>query len=195
MQQAARAATPWWLRALRAGLKVHSDERAWRLGAEGEEAVGAQLAKLPDAWVVVHDLPLSSSGANLDHLVIGPAGIFALNTKNLTGRVWVGERAVMVNGDRHPYLHVSRSEARTTAQILGAAAGLEVSAHPVLVIMCHELTVRAQPPDVTVLTRRQLVKWLRARPAVLTPEEVQRIAAAARRADSWPTVEPLTPSH
>lgn len=67
-----------------------TEERAWRRGAQGEEEVARRLAELPeDQWTVLHDLPLGACGANLDHLVIGPGGVFALNAKHLTGRVWV----------------------------------------------------------------------------------------------------------
>lgn len=43
-------------------------DRSWRRGAEGEEEVGRELARLPrDRWAVVHDLTIGSKGANLDH--------------------------------------------------------------------------------------------------------------------------------
>lgn len=38
-------------------LKVHTYERAYRLGAVGEETVGARLRKLdPANWLVLHDI-------------------------------------------------------------------------------------------------------------------------------------------
>ena len=32
-------------------------------------------------WHVIHSVP-SEKGADIDHVVIGPAGVFTLNTKN-----------------------------------------------------------------------------------------------------------------
>lgn len=97
-----------WLAAL---LRVHTEERAWRKGAEGEEAVGRRLAKLPEGWQVLHDLTIGSQGANLDHLVVGPPGVFTVNTKHHTGRVTVYERAILHNGKKTAYVPKALREA------------------------------------------------------------------------------------
>ena len=46
-------------------LRVHTDERAWRIGADGEEKVAAQLAKLikrDPRWRVLHAVPVGENG-------------------------------------------------------------------------------------------------------------------------------------
>ena len=54
-------------------LGVHTDERAWRVGARGERVVGEELEKLASkGWTVVHDVPVGERGANVDHVVVGP---------------------------------------------------------------------------------------------------------------------------
>src|SRR2546430_2430149 len=76
-----RSASPWKSR-FATLLSVHTDERAWRVGAQGEELVAAQLAKLDRTrWSVLHDIPIGQRHANVDHLVFGPGGVFSLNTK------------------------------------------------------------------------------------------------------------------
>src|SRR5947209_4421219 len=109
-QSAARRAAeehakdPWRARIGRL-LGVHTDERAWRVGAKGEQLVGRELAKLASPpWYVFHDIPIGGRGANVDHLVIGPGGVFSVNAKNLTGKVWVTERTFRHNGYRTDYL-------------------------------------------------------------------------------------------
>lgn len=84
------ASTSGFVRFLRRLLGVHDEEHAWRKGAEGERAVGRRLDRLErDGWTVIHDLTVGSRGANIDHLVIGPGGVFVINTKNHLGkRVW-----------------------------------------------------------------------------------------------------------
>src|ERR1700692_3418587 len=68
----------------------HSQERAWRRGAEGEEEVGWQLRKLGDGWRIIHGVPVGMGDTDIDHVVIGPPGVYTLNTKNhLGGRVSV----------------------------------------------------------------------------------------------------------
>lgn len=59
----------------------------WEKGAHGEMAVGDVLARLPDSYVVFHDYhPMDSQGRpvawNVDHLVVGPTGVFVIETKN-----------------------------------------------------------------------------------------------------------------
>ena len=84
---------------------VHSDERAWRRGAEGEEEVAYQLRKLGDAWRVIHSVPVGTGDTDIDHVVIGPSGVFTLNTKNHLGmRATVNAKAVYVNGTFQPYI-------------------------------------------------------------------------------------------
>lgn len=55
-------------------LGVKTEERAWRVGAKGEEKVGKELTKLPLGWHVLHPVQVSDAGTDIDHVVIGPAG-------------------------------------------------------------------------------------------------------------------------
>jgi hypothetical protein len=60
--------------------------RAWWRGYEGERRTGEELAKLPDNYVVFHDFSFHDGDDwhdwNLDHIVVGPTGVFVLETKN-----------------------------------------------------------------------------------------------------------------
>jgi hypothetical protein len=52
---------------------MKTDERAWRVGADGEETVGARLDKLGKyGWHVLHSVPVGTRGSDIDHVVIGP---------------------------------------------------------------------------------------------------------------------------
>lgn len=185
MAQAAREAAPVKT-ALARLLRVHTDERAWRIGAEGEEAVAKRLAALPPGWTVVHDLPIGGNGANIDHLVVGQGGVFTLNTKNLGGTVWVGGDTFLQNGQRHPYVRNSRHEAARVGKVLSRATGLLVAAHGVVVVIADALTVKEQPRDVTVVVgRRDLVRWLRHRPPVLDAAAAVRVTRAVRDPRTW----------
>jgi hypothetical protein len=46
-------------------------------GATGERQTASELARLPDTWRVAHDVP--DGRGNWDHIVIGPAGVFAIS--------------------------------------------------------------------------------------------------------------------
>lgn len=62
----------------------------YRKGAEGEMMVSDVLDALPDGYHVFHDATHASFGGNIDHLVIGPQGVFNVETKNWTGTVRLG---------------------------------------------------------------------------------------------------------
>ena len=77
-----------------------STTEAFRIGAEGEERIGAILERFSRrGWIVLHDLALPAGG-NIDHLVITPGGVFTVETKNYSGTVHLEHRRLHVNGRR-----------------------------------------------------------------------------------------------
>jgi hypothetical protein len=61
---------------------------AWAAGAHGEETAGHYLDALrAEGMAVLHDRRIPGSKANIDHIVIGPAGVFIVDPKNYRGRV------------------------------------------------------------------------------------------------------------
>lgn len=61
--------------------------RAWASGAAGEKRVGERLAKLAGPTLrVLHDRRIPGSKANIDHIVICPAGVFVVDAKRYQGK-------------------------------------------------------------------------------------------------------------
>jgi hypothetical protein len=59
----------------------------WQRGAEGERKTEKAVRPLERrGWHVEHDIQIEGR-ANLDHVVIGPPGVFLLETKNLAGTI------------------------------------------------------------------------------------------------------------
>lgn len=148
-------------------LMVHTDERAWRIGADGEEKVAGQLAKLiqrDPRWRVVHAIPVGDRGSDIDHLVIGPGGVYSLNAKHHPGaKVWIAGNTFMVNGQRQPYVRNSRHEAQRAGKLLTEATGQPVSVTGVVVpIGADDIVIKQSPVDVVVINRMRLVKLLQA---------------------------------
>ncbi len=170
---------------------VKTDERAWRIGADAEEEVAARLARLSERWKTLHAVPVGENGSDIDHVVIGPGGVFAINTKHHPdAAIWVGGNAFMVNGTRTHYVRNSRFEAKRTARFLTTAlGGTPVFTTGLIAVMGARggFTIKSQPPDgdVIVMTRKEVAKWLAKRPEVLTDEQVETIYAVARRSDTW----------
>lgn len=163
-----------------------TEDRMWSQGAAGEERVAQRLARLPQPpWTVLHDLPIGAKGANIDHLVIGPGGVYTINTKNLSGRIWVGGGTFMQNGQRRPYIPAASREAARAGGCLSKAVGFEVSVMGLLVVMADEFTVKRQPDDVRVLTRRQVTRWILGRSTVLGQHHLDGLVHVARQRSTW----------
>jgi len=175
----------WTLLARMAG--VQTEESAWRVGARGEELVGNELAKLGPDWRVLHSIPLGDHGPDVDHLVIGPGGVFTLNAKNHKyATVSVDGEVVTVNGCPKPYVQKSRQEARRVGQILSGALGVHVPTRGVVVIVnAGNFTIDEQPGDVLVTNRARLRRTLRCHPSVHDRASVEAFFEVARRSTTW----------
>lgn len=186
---AAREAAPVKTFLARA-LGVHTDERAWRIGADGEEKVAAQLVKVTTKdprWRVLHAIPVGDRGSDIDHLVIGPGGVFTVNAKHHPGaKIWVGGDTFMVNGDRQPYIRNSRHEAARAAKLLTAACGFPVHVDGLVVtVNADDLTIKKAPNGVHVLPRMQVAKWLLRHGDILTVDVLDALFDVARRSTTW----------
>jgi hypothetical protein len=160
---------------------------SWWLGAVGERAVGLELALLPPEWAVLHSIPVGTGGTDIDHLVIGPGGVFVLNTKAHRGaNVRVGEVGVQVGGS--PLLPYQRDLQHRTDRVqraLAADLGSLPVVQPLLVFVEPNRLRRVGPQGVASCTAAELVPTLLAAPAVLSPDLVAAVVARAERPDTW----------
>jgi hypothetical protein len=158
----------------------------WEVGALGEEATGRQLAKLDSTrWSVIHDV--DTGRGNVDHLVIGPGGVFVLDSKRVGGRVIVRADDIRVErmdderlGYPLPVANV-RGLAAQTSERMFAATHIRAWVTPVLVIWA-EFPQRLVEGDWVVVHGEDLVGWLESRPVRVASENIPRIANAARAA-------------
>lgn len=141
----------------------------WRRGAAGEELVGQVLDNLRDSgWFALHDVQLGRG--NIDHVLVGPAGIFTIETKSHRGRL----RAAAIDSKM---LKQAYAEAKLMERITG------LRADPLLVFSSAYLTPAVTRRDgVLILPARMLAGHLKRRGGTIPPERVkdvyQRLAAA-----------------
>ncbi len=171
-------------------MRVHTDERAWRIGADGEEKVAAQFDKVlkkDPRWQFIHAIPVGTRGSDIDHLVIGPGGVFTINTKNHpNAKLWVGGDTFLVNGNRQPYVRNARHEAARAAKLLAEVCGFPVHVEGVIApVNAIEVTIKTAPKDVHVVPRRQIAKWLLRHGDVLSQDQQTELFDAARRSTTW----------
>lgn len=114
---------------------------SWEEGAFGEEETAKQLRTLEkEGWVVLHDL--ANGSANFDHVVLGPSGVFCLNSK------WSGYRLEQTADGRlvgrHQYdddlyrdvertLRRARAEAAALSRQITERCGQRLWVNPVIV--------------------------------------------------------------
>lgn len=147
-----------------------------------------QLQKLGPDWRVLHAVPVGTKGSDIDHVLIGPPGVFTLNAKHHPhGNVWVYYDAFAVNGQKYPYIRNSRFEARRASKLLARAVGSAVDVHGVVVVVgAHRgFTIKHQPNDVRVVGRNQLASWLSKLPRQQSQADVELIYHFARKSATW----------
>jgi Nuclease-related domain len=157
------------------------DAIAWRRGAAGERRTARLLGPLErHGWVVLHDLAVPGSQANLDHLAIGPGGVFVVDSKQYRGRLRLDALGKLWHGryPLDPAVRAASWEADQAAQVLpdpGVAVVPIVAVHGVQVPWGKVVI-----DGVRVVTARHLPRMLRQLPVMLGPERVAWLADQAR---------------
>ncbi len=158
--------------------------------ARGEARAAELLRTLStssEPWRVLHAIPVVDGAPEVDHLVIGPAGVFAVSTATRSG-----SGATL----RDPAV-----EARRASERLSGALGRPVVVRAVVVVVesgpgsVTETDVDADPL-VNVVTLDRLVRHLRSLIPVQSVDEVREITRAALRPRTWrsPGDSPAAPA-
>jgi hypothetical protein len=151
--------------------------RAWRRGAKGERQTARLLGRLGrDGYVSFHDLAMPNSPANLDHLVLGPSGVFVIDSKQWTGQVHQSADGLVW----HDHYRLDRTLATIgwQAETLGRLLGV-----PVVPLVCvHGAHIqggglRAQGVAIVPAT---LVRSALGHDQLLSDTDIERFAATAR---------------
>jgi hypothetical protein len=77
--------------------------RAWARGAEGERELAEALAGV-DSIGVLHDRRVPGTRGNVDHVVIGPAGVFVVDAKRYEGTIRVRDVGGLFKRDERLYV-------------------------------------------------------------------------------------------
>ena len=183
---AAQAGLPW---AGLAGLTVavlvgwrlrfrpSTQARAWQRGAHGEHQTARLLDRLGrDGYVVFHDLALSDSPANLDHLVIGPSGVFVVDSKQWTGSIHQSADGLIWHN--HYRLDCTLATLRWQAETLGRLLG--VPAAPLICIHGAHVQGGGLHAQGVAIVPASLLRPALGDDQLLSEVDIQRYAATAR---------------
>lgn len=154
---------------------------AWRRSSVAERRTEAQLKKLErSGYRTLHARAIPGSEAQIDHLVIGPTGVYAVDSekwdKRLPVRVQMGKKLFHGPFDMKPRLTEARWEATQASELISKAYGREVTVVPSLAIYGPPvpwkiMTIR----DVDVYEGGRARKWITKRERALTDAEIDRL--------------------
>ena len=156
---------------------------AWATGADGEARTARFLEPLRgEGFRILHDRRIPGSRANIDHIVIGPPGVFVVETKSFGGRLNVRGNEVYVAGRRRTGM-IEEVKREALATQVAIASELETIGLPVVPVICvHRADLPwlgAQAGGVRIASGKELVKRLRTAEPRLDPQTVDWLARAA----------------
>lgn len=160
--------TPLWQSGFAVGLLVGATPVFWLafrdatglahrfMGADAERWTAEELAKLSSQWTVFHDIEFEY--VNVDHVVIGPSRIYAVETK------WIG--GVPIEAHLKRLTRQAAHRAQKLARELGEA-GAALAPIPMLVLwgpgtrgLLPPHGRYVAPPGVIVVTGLESATWL-----------------------------------
>ena len=152
-------------------------------GARGEETVAALLASLPADYHVFHDVACGAAGG-IDHVVVGPKGLFVIETKCWSGKVTLEGGAVFFNGrvpSRDPIGQV-RASAVALAAFLTQRMDAVPACVPVVCFASNTLVSNALKQDGTeVCNATVLLSLITAHTGHVSSDDIERIVKVLER--------------
>jgi Nuclease-related domain len=150
------------------------------------QSLTRQVADLGPTWHALRDVAIGTHGASIDHLVIGPGGMFVVLVRHHPRlRVRVHEQIVFVNDFPAPHLAHAAYEGQRVGRLLGRALGARLNVEPVIAFADTTVDMIGRPRDVHVLGVRRFGAFLGARPRVIEPDVAAWVAHVARDPDTW----------
>jgi hypothetical protein len=161
--------------------------RAWATGARGEQKFAKALERI-DGLRMLHDRRVPHSPANIDHILIAPAGVFVVDAKNYRGTIAIRNRGSFFRPDRRLYVGGRDCSALATGlgwqveAVTGALTAAGVDPLPVVTpVICFvdgEWPLFSAPDEYAGvrLEGTGSMRKLVSAPTVLDPSSIERVA-------------------
>jgi hypothetical protein len=172
------------------------DEEILKAGIAGEQRVARELGeKLSDDWTLVHGY--RNGRGEIDHLLLGPNGLFAIEVKNnnatvsISGDVWAADKYDRYGNLRERYLIEDRGGRSPSVQLNQSADALErflgtrgqSLTVPRIVALTHARSRLGLQKNLTVhvaVTIQEILHVVDAQPGHLDPKRRAAILALIR---------------
>lgn len=162
---------------------LEREQKKYERGAQGENAVAKELKRFPNSFHVLHDL--KTEYGNLDHVVIGPTGVYVLDAKNNRGIISAdGKGGLLQNGKSAANLETKKLVGRTMSikEKVDTLTGNADTYFQVLYVFTSAWVepIWGKTGAVICLTEDQLYKYIVEKDfgTKLKPEQVEKTARA-----------------
>jgi Nuclease-related domain len=156
--------------------RLDADACRWEGSASGEVATAEALRSLPPDHVVLNDVPVPGSELNVDHVVVGPTGVWAIDTKEWTERITCSNGMLWRGGTP---LHDELRSAKWLADVVGDVGNCDARA--VLCVGCAPLPGTGHlVQKVLVVTRRELASHIADAKVTLSEKQIDKIVDRLR---------------
>jgi len=151
-------------------------------GRQGEKAVANALTNgLSDEYYLINGVYLKGRGGDIDHIVLGPSGVYVLETKNWSGKIIChGDQwqrpGKKVNSSPSLQAKYNTQKVKKLVDTSPDFRGLKVWIEGLLVFTNNYADLHLNNPTVTILRLQQLSSYIKNQENNrLTNEQIQKI--------------------
>ncbi len=163
-------------------MRLWKKVRNYKLGRDGERIVGESLEKLREkGYKVFHDIVCE--GFNIDHIIVGPGGVFIIETKTISkkndSKISYDGVDIKIDGftpDRSPIAQVI-GQVYWLENFIAEHAKLKVKVKPVIVYPGWYVIQEVYDAEVWVLNIKALPSFLEKREVFLDQGQINPIAS------------------
>lgn len=165
--------------------KIGLEERkSWDKGIKGEDTVYSYLRKLPESYFVFNDVKLPNSKGNIDHIVLGPTGIFVIETKNINGYFLVNDKEWLYSGGGQ----VKRAYSQPGRQVLGNSMALrefllservnmqDLWINSIVTLLKNNFEIKTTPRNYDILIPSKIPQFIRTKKDTISKYTINDIA-------------------
>jgi len=158
-----------------------SKRRIWSKGAKGEKIVAKKLKKLPKKYTAIRDVKIPNLGGDIDHVVVGPTGIYVIETKNYKPTYIPDEDCwYHTSGRKSPQNPAKqvKLQASKLNDFLVRKLGKKLkktTINPVISPINHNLIFKKDIKSYEIVFPEDLVSYLSHRRKILSSKEVKEI--------------------
>lgn len=164
--------------------RLPAESLVWTKGVEGERKTAEFIEPLLDAgFVVLYNRLIPGLNGDVDSLVIGPTGVFPIESKNWKDKVEIrNDRLFVADHDRTWVIAQVYREALAVQVALGEElTSRRVTVTPVICAIGGTASRSGIAGGVHVVNGKGLARLISDRPTVFDDEAVQRVASLADR--------------